>query len=140
MELREKEIGISQKAVIYREDGKILALRRTASAPSRPLYWDLPGGQLEFGEEPKEDIEREIKEEAGIDVKDLKFLDVFATFNDRKQFWLTIGYRAKAVKDEIKLSFEHDDFRWITPDEFLKLKASPKNKQFVEAFKKCHGA
>lgn len=135
MEYNNQKIGVSQKAVIFREDGKILTMRRTKTAPSRPLHWDLPGGDLDFGENVREGILREIKEEAGLEVEDLALLDVISAVNDNGEFWVTVGYTAKAKTIDVTLSYEHDDFKWITPDEFRELKASPKNKQFVETFK-----
>ncbi|MBU0635217.1 MAG: NUDIX hydrolase [Candidatus Omnitrophica bacterium] len=135
MEKDKQKIRVSQKAVIFREDGKILTMRRTKMAPSRPLHWDLPGGDLDFGENVRDGILREIKEEAGLEVQDLALLDVISAINDRGKFWVTIGYTAKAKTTKVILSNEHDDFRWIMPDEFQELKASPKNKKFIETFK-----
>lgn len=48
MENENKKIIVAQKAIIYNEDGKILTIRRSEDSP-RPLTWDLPGGNLEFG-------------------------------------------------------------------------------------------
>lgn len=135
MESKNQKIGVSQKAIIFREDGKILTVRRTKTAPSRPLYWDLPGGDLDFGENPRDGMLREIKEEAGLEVENLTLLDVLSSVIDNGEFWVTVGYTVKAKTTDVVLSFEHDDFKWVTPDEFLELKASPKNKKFVEIFK-----
>lgn len=135
-----QRIFVSQKAVVYRDDGRILALRRSETAPSRPLYWDLPGGELDIGEDVKIGIAREIKEESEIEAEDIQVLDVIAKYNDIEEYWLTVGYSARARSESVVLSFEHDDYKWVTPDEFLALKASPRNLQFVEIFKKVHGA
>lgn len=53
----------SQKAIIFNEQGKILVIKRSKTSPTRAGYWDLPGGILEAGEDKKEAIIREIKEE-----------------------------------------------------------------------------
>lgn len=90
MENNNQKIRVSQKAIIFREDGKILTMRRTATAPSRPLYWDLPGGDLDFGEDVKDGIVREIREEAGLEVQELAVIDAISGFNDKKEFWVTI--------------------------------------------------
>ena len=66
---------IAQKAILIREDGNLLALRRSKTDPSRPLTWDLPGGEVEFGEDLIESITREIREEVGFDAKELSLLD-----------------------------------------------------------------
>ncbi len=129
------KIGVSQKAIIFRKDGRFLTIRRSKTAPSRPLHWDLPGGDLEFGEDAKEGVIREIKEETGLEVKDLMVMDAISGFNDKNEFWVTICYTAQPTTSEVKLSYEHDDFQWVTPDEFQELKASPRNKKFVEKFK-----
>src|SRR3989344_9602689 len=100
-------INVSIKAVVYRADGRVLALRRTKTAPTRPLQWDLPGGILDYGEDTMAGIIREIKEEAGIDVVSVKLLDVISAFDDKDEFWVTIGYSAYTTSDTVQLSYEH---------------------------------
>ncbi|MDP3964047.1 MAG: NUDIX hydrolase [bacterium] len=129
--------GVSQKAVIYRDDGKILTIRRTATAPTRPLHWDLPGGDLELEEEPREGIIREVLEETGLTVSELRLLDVIAGYSDNSEYWVTIGYTARAKGTEVKLSFEHDQYKWVTGEEFVQMKASPRNHRFVEEYFKA---
>jgi len=128
------KINVSIKAVVYRADGTVLALRRTKTAPTRPLQWDLPGGILDYGEDTMAGIIREIKEEAGLDIKDVKILDVISAFDDKDEFWVTIGYSAHTTSDTVLLSYEHDRFQWVSPTEFGKLRASPRNKKFVKLF------
>lgn len=130
----QNQINVSIKAVVYRDDGKVLALRRTKTAPTRPLQWDLPGGILDYGEDTLAGIMREIKEEAGIDVVTVKLLDVISAFDDKDEFWVTIGYSARAKSDTVQLSYEHDRFQWVTPAEFRQLRASPRNQKFVKLF------
>jgi len=126
-----KKIGVSQKAIIFNEEGKFLAIHRTSSAPYNPERWDLPGGDLDFGEDATEGIIREIKEEVGLEVKDLKLFDVESHVNKENDFWVTIAYTAKSVSYNVTLSFEHDDFKWLTPEDFLKLESSDKLRRFV---------
>jgi len=111
-----------------------LTIRRSQTAPSRPLNWDLPGGDIEYGEDAREGIIREIKEETNLEVTGLKIIDVISALNDQGEFWITICYSARPTTSEVKLSFEHDDSRRVTPEEFQALEASPRNKKFVERF------
>jgi 8-oxo-dGTP diphosphatase len=131
-----EKIGVSQKAVILNKKGEFLVLHRTTTAPSNPNKWDLPGGDLDFGEDPLKGLIREIKEETGLEIKDVKPFDVESHVNEKGEFWVTIAYRAKTTAEEVVLSFEHDEFRWVTPKEFLKLESSNKLRRFVNNFKK----
>lgn len=134
MENNNRKIGVSQKAILFQEDGKFLTIRRSKTAPSRPLHWDLPGGDFDFGEDAKEGMIREIKEETDLEVDELKVIDAISEFNDENEFWVTIYYTAQPATIVVKLSYEHDDFKWVTPGEFQQLEAAPKNKKFVERF------
>lgn len=124
-------IGLSQKAIIFNEAGEILTIRRTATAPSRPLTWDFPGGDLEHREDPKEGIIREIMEETGLEVEDLTPFDLKTKITREGNDWITVAYKAKAKFTQVVLSFEHDDFKWVTPEEFLILESDERFRDFV---------
>jgi 8-oxo-dGTP diphosphatase len=126
-----KKIGVSQKAIIFNREGKILVLRRSGTALSNPGKWDFPGGDLEFGEDAIGGIIREIREEAGLEVKNLNLFDVESHINKEGDFWVTIAYIAKAVSDKVILSYEHDEFKWLTAEDFLELESSEKLRRFV---------
>jgi mutator protein MutT len=53
-------------AVIIRKD-KVLLVRRRQ--PEGDLIWVFPGGSVEPGESEVEAVEREVREEVGLDVK-----------------------------------------------------------------------
>ena len=123
--------GISIKAVIFNEEGKLLTMFRTETAPNRPNTWDLPGGDLESEEEPIDSIIREIKEETGLEVKDVNIFDAGTYVVEKGMEWATLCYKCKAIGDKVTLSYEHNDYRWVTQEEFLKLESSPKLQRFV---------
>ena len=123
-----------QKAVVVNTEGKILAMFRGPGAPYMPNKWDIPGGVIEPGEQLTEAIIREVKEEAGISVKDLRVIDVHGVAIPGDIFWVTLCYFCKAVSTDVKLSFEHDEYRWVTPEEFLQLDSFDKIQQFVRAY------
>jgi len=130
-----EKLGVTQKAIVFNEEGKILTIRRSASAPRNPMRWDLPGGILDLGEAAKEGITREIKEETGLEVKDVKVADVISKYDEKNEFWVTIFYTSTAATNKIKLSYEHVQYKWVSMDEFVELDASEKLKQFVNSFK-----
>jgi 8-oxo-dGTP diphosphatase len=52
-------------AVIFKDD-QILVCQRTRHQ-TMPLKWELPGGKIEDGEQPRDALRRELNEELGID-------------------------------------------------------------------------
>jgi len=131
-----EKTGISQKIIIFNDEGKFLTLHRTETAPSNPCKWDFPGGELGFGEDAIVGIIREAKEEAGLEIKEPKPFDVDSRITEDGSFWLTIAYKVKTDSGKIILSYEHDEFRWVDAEEFLKLDSSDKLKRFVKNLKK----
>lgn len=139
--MKQQKIGVSQKAVIFDKQGKILTIRRSKTSPTRPLYWDLPGGILDFGEDTQAAILREIKEETGLRVQNVSVIAA-TSWHEGENFLVTICYRAKAITKNVVLSYEHDDFTWVAPKEFQSLKALPSHKEFIKRFvsnKKFYG-
>ncbi|KAK9051137.1 hypothetical protein SSX86_027763 [Deinandra increscens subsp. villosa] len=64
------EIGV---AVFILKDNKILFGRRRSLSIAANTY-GLPGGHLEFGESYEECAAREVKEETGLDIKNIEVL------------------------------------------------------------------
>jgi 8-oxo-dGTP diphosphatase len=126
------KIGVSQKAIVINGEGKLLAIRRSKTAPSRPLTWDFPGGDVDFGENLEASIIREIKEETGFEADKLELLDVHSYINPDGYFWITIAYKTEVGNNDVSLSYEHDKFQWVAPEEFLRLKSADKLQGFVK--------
>lgn len=126
------KIGVSQKVIVLNDGGKILAIRRSKTAPLRPLHWDLPGGDLDFGEDPIQGIIRETKEETGLVIENPEPFDVEAHVSPGGEFWVTIAYKTHYSAGDVNLSYEHDEFGWLTPEEFLKLESSEKLQRFIK--------
>jgi len=123
---------LSQKTFVFNEEGKFLTLLRTASAPTRPLKWDLPGGIYEIGESPIEGARREIREESGLEVDEMRPLCLVGEYNDEGKWCVTVAYQAKAITTDVALSFEHQEYKWVTKEEFLGLESSAKWQQIAK--------
>lgn len=119
--------------VIYKEDGTFLAMRRSADSPSKPSGWDLPGGKIDNDEDPVDAIIREAKEETQLDIRDPKILTAVSAAH-QKDFWIIIGYAVQAPNKDPVISFEHDDQRWVTPEEFEELGTFLTDKKIIRAF------
>jgi len=115
-----------QKAIVWHEtERKFLALKRPESAFSRPECWDLPGGNVLYGQTHIDSLNEEIKEETTLEVENIKPLKVTTNYDKEKEvYFLFIGYECKAKAGEIKLSEEHVDYKWLTKEEFLQLESA----------------
>lgn len=122
------KINFHQKAIVLNREDKFLVLK----ASYKGFRWDLPGGAVEIPEEHEAALKREVKEEVGIDVKDIVPLVVETGYNkDEDSYVIFIGYKCRAVSENVKLSGEHTECRWVTKEEFTKLDATPYLKDFV---------
>jgi 8-oxo-dGTP diphosphatase len=137
--MKQKTVGISQKAFVFRKDGRFLTMRRTETAPSNPLKWDLPGGDIEYGEVPLKAIQREIREETGLLTKELSPFGVEAYTYPSSGYWVTIAYKTSISGGKLAISWEHDLYKWVTLDEFLKLRLPEKIRKFTKILKSNRG-
>jgi len=60
---------------VVEHNGKILLIRNNYGKKK----WNLPGGGIRKNEDPKNAIKREVKEETGLDIYDIKFLGDFVS-------------------------------------------------------------
>lgn len=115
-------------AVIFRrEENKILylLLHKNKHEQYNEL-WDFSRGVIEKGEKPEETAKREIKEETGIEKIKLNegFKEKIKWFyrKDGKTVSKEATYFLGETKvKEIKISKEHDGFKWCEYEEALKL-------------------
>ena len=117
--------------ILENEKGEVLLVKR--KYPPKKGYWDIPGGFVDFEETIEESLEREIKEELGIEISHLKY---FASTSDRYLFrdinyhTLCFVFLAKAItnqdlspSDDItEIKFFHKDNIPIDKLAFVSLK------------------
>ena len=119
----EGKVQFLQKAVVCNPDGgTFLALRRSLDDAVRAGQWDLPGGNVSYGEDHREAIRREIREETGLEVVDLRPVQVKTQmYRGGEVYLIFVGHRCRALSDTVTLSEEHIDHRWVTGEEFAVL-------------------
>lgn len=123
---------VGQKVLVFNQAGQILFLRRS-SKTERAGGWDFPGGGLE-NEQPEEGIQREALEEANIQITDVQpVATITHDRNEPNSKTLIIGYTAKLKSGEVELSWEHDDFKWLTVGEALEMDLPDGHKKFLRA-------
>ena len=68
---RSKQTAIEVVAGLIVRDGRVLICQRRTDA-AFPLKWEFPGGKVEVGEDPREALRRELREELAIEVEESK--------------------------------------------------------------------
>jgi len=104
-----------------KKGNKYLITRRSLVNDYKPGEWDIPGGTIEFGENPEEALKREFLEETNLKIDIIKPLYVCSQTQElRHQIWIV--YECKYKSGKVKLNpEEHDEFVWVTIPEMKKL-------------------
>lgn len=81
-------------------------------------YYDIPGGKIEEGEIPKQTAIREMKEETGIEIQNLKYKGIM-TIEYPDRMFIFDTFITKEYEGEPQ-EFEENTSEWIDIDELLK--------------------
>jgi 8-oxo-dGTP diphosphatase len=124
--------GINRFSVgaVISKGKKVLLFRREKNDFLGGIY-EIPGGGIEEGETLVDCIKREIKEETGLSVKNvIGYVGSFDYSSENggktRQFNFTVTVRSPLV---IHLSTEHDDYKWVTQEDFHRINPT---KEMVE--------
>ena len=108
-------------ALIFDPDGKLFSMK---THKWRGKYV-VPGGHIELGEKMEDTVIREVKEETGLDIYDIRFL-CFQEFIYDDLFWkrrhyLFFDFVCKTDSVDVKLNHEAQEYIWLEPWQALKL-------------------
>lgn len=106
--LTQQKFTASVAGVISNPAGEVLVLDHVLRPASG---WGLPGGFMQHFEQPREALEREIREETGLKLGDIKLFRV-RTLKRHLEFIFT----ASSSGDGSVLSREITAVRWFPPD------------------------
>lgn len=99
-----------------RKNKKILVSKRSSNKKYFPGFWEVVGGNLEFGEDFKDCVIREVKEEINCDIKDLHHLHSRTMYlNDL--MYITVAYFGELIGEPVFNKEEISEIRWIGEDE-----------------------
>ena len=135
----EKVINAAAAVISRIGDGKrpeILLIQR-AEDDHWPLHWEFPRGKCDKppGENLIHCLKREVKEETGLDIIPIEKIDVHEYLADegkRKTFCHNYLCMLKNPNQSVKLSKEHDAFKWITEFGEVELMVMPEQKKTLE--------
>ena len=119
---RFNNVIFGQKAFVVKGNKILIMKRKDADVFSG--YWDVPGGKLESEDTLFEAIEREIKEESGLELKKILLMMSTSKFTgsmgDHPIIFRNI-YLCLA-EGEVKLSNEHSEYLWVESEDLKNYK------------------
>ncbi len=102
--------SVTAGAIITDDSGRVLLLKHRFRPGSG---WGIPGGYIDKGEQAEDALRRELREEAGLEVKDVKIVAV-RTFKRPQQvetvFW------CRAIGEPEQLNYEIEKAAWFVLD------------------------
>ena len=134
LSIRHESTATMQKvaAAVIEKDGKILIARRKRD-DSQAGKWEVPGGKLKPGETPEACLNRELREELGIETEVGAFFCSSRFVSPHMAVELLV-YRTSYVSGKIALH-EHDRVEWVAPEALREADFSEADKPVVRKLK-----
>lgn len=104
--------------IVENKIGEILLVKRKYNP--KKGFWDVPGGFITTKETVEESIQREMREELGTEVANLRY---FASFDDRYMYnnihYFTLGivFTGTIIEQELKANDDVEEIRYFKKDE-----------------------
>ena len=122
-------------AVLENPEGEILLIKRSPNNFPENI-WDIAGGGVEQFENPFVALQREVEEETGI--SEFKIVRTLCDFHfyQANEFpdMIGVAFWCKTDQLKVKLSKEHVAFKWLQPEEALKISTHPDVTRCIEKF------
>lgn len=106
---------IAVRAIIHKNE-RTLLLRRASGRESILGKYELPGGKIEYGEQPEDAVSRYLQEEAGLTIRTAQLFDVlsYIDHDNRDMQYIFILYLVSLDRSDAKitLSQNYDHYVW----------------------------
>lgn len=131
MKIKNRELHRITSTAIIHKAGRYLIIQRSFDKKAFPGKWTVPGGGLEVDDYinlPKttsdhwyfaieNSLRREIKEETGLDVGELKYLCSITFVRPDGIPAVILSFYSNWKSGEVKLNEENIDYKWVTLEE-----------------------
>lgn len=105
------------KGIVKYEDKYLIVKRWYDDRILEPYQWEFVDDKLEFGELPEKGVIRIVLENTGLNVQINRILYTW-TFMVGDVCNIGISYECMAVSDEVILSEDLHDYKWVDKKEF----------------------
>ena len=121
-------------ALIFNAAGQVLMIRTQKWSH----LWGIPGGKIKLGESAVDALRREIKEETGLEIDDIRFVLVQDCIHSREFYrdahFVLLNYTCRCVGEQrVQLNDEAQAFRWVSADEALTMELNQPTRILIEA-------
>ena len=120
-------------ALIFNSKNEVLMIRTHKWSN----LWGIPGGKIKWGEASEAALRREILEETGLKISDIRFVLVQDCIHSKEFYrdahFVLLNYTCRCVgkNPRVKLNDEGREFRWVKPAEAKKLKLNKPTKILI---------
>ncbi len=126
--------------VVLNKQNQVLVLKRSSS-DSSPNVWELPGGGIDDFQDIFAEAKREVLEETGLEVENIELLYSHSFLHHSSNKEIGNVYFFTQANDEVKVSSEHSEYKWVNYAETLELLNWEDHKDVVKhVFQKCSKA
>jgi len=130
-----EKFSIFVTCAIIEKEGKFLLTQRPSDGRSNGGRWEFPGGTLEFGEEPRTCLKREIIEELDIDIDVGDVFEISTNVYGDVKHVILLGFHCDYLSGEIAKK-DIQDFKWLSLEEMGDFDITEADLPLIEALKK----
>ena len=122
-------------AAIIENKGKYLVTQRPDDSRHNANRWEFPGGKVDFGEEPRSCLEREIHEELRIKIEAGDVFECSSHIYDKTKHIVLLGFYCRYISGDIK-NKDIKSYAWVTPNEMKNYDICEADLPFLKKLKK----
>jgi phosphoglycolate phosphatase len=119
-------------ALIFNARGEVLMIRTHKWSN----LWGIPGGKIKTNEGSMDALRREIREETGLELDDIRFVMVQDCIGStefyKKAHFLLLNYTARARGAAVTLNDEAEEYQWVKPEKARQLPLNQPTRTLLE--------
>ena len=127
---RKEKVTLTNMCMIYDDKGNVLVQDRVNKKWPGVTF---PGGHVEKGETFTDSVIREVKEETGLYISDLRICGIKQWIGDDGGRYIVLCYKTNKFEGELRSS-EEGEMRWVRLDELWKLNLASGMKYTLRLF------